>query len=253
MQSEAARRWQRAKQLFDLVIDRPPGERSRLLASECGTDSELLSEVESLIESYERSPDFLEQSPVPPDTLANQVTSTIWPEIGPRIGPWSIVREIGSGGMGHVFLAKRADDQFEKNVAIKVLRRGMESEFLLRRFRGERQILASLEHPNIARLIDGGNTPDGLPYFIMEYVEGLPVTAFCDEGNLPIAERLRIFIDICAAVQYAHDRNIIHRDLKPTNVVPKAMAHRNCWISALRGCWRTARRAIRKPPPPASE
>jgi serine/threonine protein kinase/Tol biopolymer transport system component/Flp pilus assembly protein TadD len=219
MQSEAARKWQRAKELFDLVIARDPGERFRILEIECGTDAELLREVQSLIEIHENSPDFMEASPAPLDLLSIQETSPLASEIGSRIGPWSIVTEIGRGGMGTVFLARRADDVFEKNVAIKVVRRSVASDFILQRFRSERQILATLEHPNIARLIDGGSTAEGLPYFIMEYVEGLPLTTFCNNRNLAIRDRVRIFLDVCAAVQYAHQRNIVHRDLKPTNVL----------------------------------
>jgi non-specific serine/threonine protein kinase/serine/threonine-protein kinase len=136
-----------------------------------------------------------------------------------RIGPYKLMREVGSGGMGSVYLAVRADDQFQKRVAIKLVRRGMDSDLILRRFRRERQILASLDHPNIARLLDGGTTEDGLPYFVMEYVEGSRLYEYADNRKLNTADRLEIFRTICSAVQYAHQNLIVHRDLKPGNIL----------------------------------
>ena len=121
--------------------------------------------------------------------------------------------------MGSVYLAVRADDEYKKRVAIKLIKRGMDTDFIVRRFRNERQILASLDHPHIARLFDGGTTDDGLPYFVMEYVEGHPIYRYCDEHKLSINDRLRLFREVCEAVQYAHDNLVIHRDLKPTNIL----------------------------------
>lgn len=138
---------------------------------------------------------------------------------GRRIGAYAIVREIGRGGMGAVYLAKRADGEFEKQVAIKVLKRGTDTDEVLRRFRAEREILARLEHPNISRLLDAGTTDDGLPYFVMEYVEGKPITRYADEHQLSIVDRLKLFRIVCAAVSYAHQNLVIHRDLKPGNVL----------------------------------
>ena len=137
---------------------------------------------------------------------------------GEKIGVYRIIREIGRGGMGAVFLAERADEQFKKYVAIKILKRGMDSYVLLRYFRGERQILASFDHPNIARVFDGGNTKSGLPYFVMEYVEGKEIDQYCDEQNLSITQRLDLFQQVCAAVSYAHRHSVIHRDIKPSNI-----------------------------------
>ena len=140
--------------------------------------------------------------------------------LGPdrRIGPYKLIRELGHGGMGTVFLAARADEQFEKRVALKVVR-GSDSEEVVRFFRRERQILAGLEHPNICRLLDGGSTEEGLPYFVMEYVEGEPIDHFCDERKLSIPERLNLFEGVCSAVQYAHRSLVVHRDLKPGNIL----------------------------------
>jgi eukaryotic-like serine/threonine-protein kinase len=139
-----------------------------------------------------------------------------------RVGPYRLIREIGHGGMGTVYLGVRDDDAYQKRVAIKVLKRGMDTEAIVRRFRHERQILASLEHPFIAGLLDGGTTPDGRPYFAMEYVEGQPIADYCDNRRLDTRARLKLFRDVCAAVQYAHQNLIIHRDIKPANVLVTA-------------------------------
>ncbi len=141
---------------------------------------------------------------------------------GRLIGPYKIIRKIGHGGMGSVFLAARADDQYRKQVAIKLVKRGMDTDFIVSRFLSERQILASLDHPNIASLFDGGATADGLPYFVMEDIEGLPINEYCDTHNLSTTERLKLFSIVCAAVHYAHRKHIIHRDIKPTNILVTA-------------------------------
>ena len=121
--------------------------------------------------------------------------------------------------MGTAYLAERADDAFQKLVAIKLIKRGMDTDAILRRFRHERQILAGLSHPNIAMLLDGGTTDDGLPYFVMEYVDGHPIDVYCHEHRLPISERLRLFVSVCGAVHYAHEMRVVHRDLKPSNIL----------------------------------
>src|SRR4029077_6398714 len=127
--------------------------------------------------------------------------------------------EIGRGGMGAVFLAERADDEYQKRVAIKLIKRGMDTDSVLRHFRNERQILASFDHPNIARLFDGGTTENGLPYFVMECVEGLAIDRYCNTHGLSISERLKLFLEVCAAVSYAHRHTVIHRDIKPSNIL----------------------------------
>jgi serine/threonine-protein kinase len=143
-------------------------------------------------------------------------------EAGRPVGSYRILSEVGHGGMGAVYLAVRDDDEFKKRVAIKLLRRGMATDDLVRRFRNERQILASIDHPNIARLLDGGTTEEGLPYFLMEYVEGEPIDRYCDGHGLSVAERLELFRTVCAAVHFAHQNLVVHRDLKPGNILVTA-------------------------------
>ncbi len=175
------------------------------------------AEVESLLRHDKPAAEFIEES-------AFEVTARLLAEdeteanAERRIGSYKILREIGRGGMGVVYLAER-DDEYRKQVAIKLIKRGMDTDAVLQRFRHERQILANLEHPNIARLLDGGTTDDGLPYFVMEYIEGLPVDTYCDKHKLTTDERLKLFRTVCAAVTYAHQNLVIHRDLKPINIL----------------------------------
>src|SRR5205807_10531506 len=142
--------------------------------------------------------------------------------IGRRIGVYQIVEEIGHGGMGEVYRDIRADGQYDKQVAIKLVRAGFDTAAVLERFRHERQILASLDHPNIARLHDGGTTEDGIPYLVMELIEGTPIDAYCEKHDVSVSDRLKLFTQVCAAVQYAHQRLVIHRDIKPSNILVTA-------------------------------
>jgi len=161
-------------------------------------------------------------------TYPHDARTTVAPEVPSdvgqdgRLGPYRLIREIGHGGMGTVYLGVRDDDAFQKRVAIKVLNRGMDTDSIVRLFRHERQILASLEHPFIASLLDGGSTPDGRPYFAMEYVEGQPIVDYCDTQRLDTPARLALFRHVCTAVQYAHQNLVIHRDIKPANVLVTA-------------------------------
>ena len=159
-----------------------------------------------------------------PHDAHTTVTAEVLPDVSHdgRLGVYRLIREIGHGGMGTVYLGVRDDDAFQKRVAIKVLKRGMDTDSIVRRFRHERQILASLEHPFIASLLDGGSTPDGRPYFAMEYVEGQPIVDYCDTNRLDTPARLALFRHVCTAVQYAHQNLVIHRDLKPANVLVMA-------------------------------
>lgn len=222
-------RWKQIEDIFGEAVDLPAGaERASLLAERCGADSELRAEVEKLLAADEEAGEFIADPAVDLrrvtsiERLAAAVAATevdVAPMTGRRIGSYRVVHEIGRGGMGAVYLAMRADDEFRKQVAIKLIKRGMDTDFVLRRFRNERQILASLDHHNIARLLDGGTTDDGLPYFVMEFIQGLPVDVYSDKARLTLAERLRLFRRVCEAVGYAHQNLIIHRDIKPSNIL----------------------------------
>jgi non-specific serine/threonine protein kinase/serine/threonine-protein kinase len=209
-------RYQQVKQIFYQAVELPPADRGAFLAQNCLGDEELRRQVEMMLGSDTEKTTFLDAPAVKPVTRLFVPSEEDVPK---RIGPYEIQREIGRGGMGAVFLASRADDQYRKQVAIKVVLRERENTQVLERFRRERQILANLDHPNIALLLDGGATPEGLPYLVMEYVEGLPIDVFCDQNRLGVAARLRIFLTVCSAIQHAHQNLVIHRDLKPGNIL----------------------------------
>ncbi len=219
--------WQRLEAILDQVLEAAPEARAALLEEICGNDSELREEVEVLLaaDAQAEAGGFL-GAPAPEyaATLIREVGDASIPPKedrleGKRIGPYQIVQQIGSGGMGAVFLAQRADGQFDQHVALKIVRRDLDTQELLQRFLQERQILARFEHPNIARLLDGGVTQNGVPYFAMEYVKGTQITHYADAKRFSIDERLRLFLDVCGAVHYAHRNLIVHRDLKPSNIL----------------------------------
>ena len=212
-----AERFQLIERLFQECMERDLSARTAFLAEACGGDVLLRREVETLLAADPEAGAVLASAVRHGAGLLLDQGS--WE--GRRIGPYQIVREVGRGGMGVVFLAHRSDEQFEQRVAIKLVA-GMQAESLLARFRQERQILAGLEHPNIARLLDGGATAEGLPYLVMEYVEGEPLLSYCDRRRLPVRERVNLFRQVCSAVQYAHQNLIVHRDLKPGNILVSA-------------------------------
>ncbi|MCM3874007.1 MAG: protein kinase [Pyrinomonadaceae bacterium] len=214
-------RWQQISEVFNAAMEREPEEREVFLDQACSRDQTLRREVESLITHDEQECGVIDNLPfeIPAQLLSDDSTEKI---LGSLIGQYKIIREISRGGMGAIYLAARADDQYEKQVAIKLVKRGMDTEFIVRRFLSERQILAGLDHPNIGRLFDGGVTGDGRPYFVMEYIEGLPIGEYCDAHQLDTIKRLELFRTACAAVEYAHQRHVVHRDLKPTNILVTA-------------------------------
>jgi eukaryotic-like serine/threonine-protein kinase len=216
----ASDRFHRADAVFDRALDLPTEERAAFVARECAADPDLLAAVHRLLSAYDRSGNFLE-SPAAAIAapLIDPPSGAGTPDAPAHVGPFRVVREIGRGGMGAVYLAERDDGQFEQRVALKLVRGGFGSEHLVRRFLAERRILAALEHVNIARLVDGGVTADGMPYFAMEYVDGEPILAYCDRRALGVVGRLRLFLDVCGAVQYAHRNLVVHRDLKPGNIL----------------------------------
>src|ERR1043166_9104711 len=213
-------RRQQVEEIFQTALDLPLARRASYLSDACGGDASLHREVVNLLTYHESGERSLEDliSPPPQNRSSDTLTDPIDPMLGRRLGAYRIQREVGRGGMGAGYEATRADKEFTKRVAIKLVKRGMDTDFILRRFRKERQILAALDHPNIALLLDGGTTEDGLPYFVMEFIEGQPLYRYCDEHKLTIAERLRLFLSICDAVQYAHEKQVVHRDIKPSNV-----------------------------------
>jgi TolB-like protein/Tfp pilus assembly protein PilF/tRNA A-37 threonylcarbamoyl transferase component Bud32 len=210
--------WSRVKELFWAALERAPDQRYAFLRDACGGNQSLRTEVESLLAANEQPASVL-QRPLPlPDSPL--LAFTAFP--GLRLGAYELIREIGHGGMATVYLALRADGQYRKRVAIKLVRHHAHADEIQRRFRTERQALAALDHPNIVRLLDGGSTEDGLPYLVMDYVEGLPIDQYCDSHNLSVTQRLDLFRTVCAAVQYAHEQLVIHRDLKPGNILVSA-------------------------------
>lgn len=228
-----AKRWQQIEDIFQTALDLPDDERDEYVRRECGDDLELLAEVKKLVARYETDESFLE-SPVWTDSamfqpslkqeIASSLDKIAAPEkaesfVGQQIGVYRLTEELGRGGMGMVFLAERADGEFKQKVAVKLIKRGMDSDFIIRRFRHERQILAALNHPNIARLLDGGTTADDLPYFVMEYVEGKSFFKFCAAKKFDLRRKIELFLQVCSAIAYAHKRKIIHRDIKPTNIL----------------------------------
>jgi eukaryotic-like serine/threonine-protein kinase len=207
--------WQRVQTLFLESVEMPTEERSRFLQFSCASEPWMLSEVESLLAADVNSGALIEAA-------VQGVAASFFDThdlIGERLGIYRIVREIGRGGMGSVYLALRDDREYQKEVAIKIVRRGMDTADVLKRFRYERQILAGLEHPYIARLFDGGSTPDGVPFFVMEYIKGSPVDAFCREQSLDSKAICELFLLILEAVAYAHRNLVVHRDLKPVNIL----------------------------------
>jgi serine/threonine protein kinase len=210
-------RWQQVKGVLASILDADPGERSAYLDRACEGDPLLRLEVESLLAADQVSESaFLN---VPLMEVASSHDSDAKARIGRRIGPYHLVEEIGVGGMGEVYRAFRADDQYRQQVAIKLVRAGHDSRFVVSRFKNERQILANLNHPNIARLLDGGTAEDGAPYFAMELIEGDPIDQYCESNRLSTTQRLKLFLQVCSAVQYAHQHLIIHRDIKPSNIL----------------------------------
>jgi eukaryotic-like serine/threonine-protein kinase len=218
-----AERWTDVKAWLDRALEQPDAGRTAWLAAQM-VDPDVRAEVLSLLDSSARASGFLEGSALDEPGAAEavcdatEVFSAQLPN-GYRLGPYQILRAIGEGGMGTVYLGARADDAFEKHVAIKLVRLGGSSAVLADRLRQERRVLAVLEHPNIARLLDGGTTPAGVPYVVMEHVEGVPIDTFCEEHYLSAIERVRLVQGVCQAVQHAHVHLIVHRDIKARNIL----------------------------------
>ncbi len=203
--------WQRIKEIVYEAVELRRDERQAYLERACNGDATLRREVETLVAASDQAGTFLDQAAPSRGPVDEDLS-------GSTIGPYRLTVEIGRGGMGIVYRAVR-EDEYRQFVAVKIVKRGLNADDLLARFRHERQILALLNHPNIARMLDGGTTPDGRPYFVMELVAGQPIDTYCDDNQLGIKERLRLFVKVCAAVAHAHRHLVIHRDLKPANIL----------------------------------
>ncbi|HET8940522.1 MAG TPA: protein kinase [Rudaea sp.] len=217
-------RWEHIGDIFERLLGVPQTRRRELLDELCESDQELRKIVVSMLESEDSA-----QRADDSDAAINAAVAYLGAQsrideamAGTRIGPWRLERKIGSGGMGVVWLAARADGQFEQRAALKLIKRGMDSDAVLSRFLRERQILARLDHPHIAHLIDGGVAEDGRPYFAMECIDGVPLLRYCHERGETLERRIRLFLDVCEAVQFAHEQRVVHRDLKPNNILVTA-------------------------------
>ncbi|MEM7351980.1 MAG: serine/threonine-protein kinase [Acidobacteriota bacterium] len=217
--------WPQIWEVFEEALDQPPEVRAAFLDRACGGNVALRQAVEQMLAADQGADTLLDQPIFSSGRAAAQrepVAVTRQLKRGSILGAYRILRRVGQGGMSTVYLAVRNDDTFQRHVVVKLVRPGMESETILERLRTERQILASLDHPNIARLYDGGTTEDGLPYFVMEYVEGVPIDAFCEQSRLSVDERLDLFRKVCGSVHYAHQNLVVHRDIKPSNILVTA-------------------------------
>ncbi len=211
--------WEKVKEVFTAALEQPDDRRAHFLAAACGDDRAILAEVESLLAAHEEPNHLLEKNTI---DLAAQLQTGKHTYNGKRFGAYRILKEIGRGGMGTVFLAERADGEFQQEVALKIIRQSFGDAELERHFRRERQILASLSHPNIAKLIDGGVSEAGELFLAMEFIAGKPLIGFAENHQLTIEERLQLFLKVCRAVSFAHQNLIIHRDLKPSNILVSA-------------------------------
>lgn len=212
-------RWKKVEAIFNAALAFDPGEREGFVRRACGDDRELIEQVVLMLSNDENSESLFEPGVFGLLEPSTRVAPVADENINRLIGVYRLIKPLGRGGMGAVYLAERADGEFRQKVAVKLIKRGMDTDLVLRRFRHERQILADLNHPNIARLLDGGTTSEGLPYFVMEYIDGQSILKYCDERKLSIKERLRLFLQICSAVKFAHQKTIIHRDIKPNNIL----------------------------------
>ncbi|MEZ4417001.1 MAG: protein kinase [Gemmatimonadota bacterium] len=213
-------RWEQVSAILDEALEVSPEEVAPLLDARCGDDADLRREVEQMLEACAKAEHLMDRPPaLSVRGMISGAESRGQIEVGDIVGAYRILDLLGRGGMGAVYLAERADGEFERQVALKVVKRGMDSEEILERFRSERQILAGLEHPNIAGLLDGGITADGRPFFAMELAVGEPIDQYCDRLRLPLEQRIELFVTVCEAVQHAHRNLIVHRDLKPGNII----------------------------------
>ncbi|AHG89668.1 protein kinase [Gemmatirosa kalamazoonensis] len=214
--SDVAARWRRASDIVDAALDLDAASRERLVAERCADDAELAADVRRWLAAADEPASMFDAPPLPPGGLS---PPRVGLTEGTHVGPWRVVRFVGAGGMGEVYEAERADGAFARRAALKIVRDSVDRARLSGRFRRERELLAGLDHPGIARLLDGGVTADGSPYYAMEFVDGVPIDAWCDARRLDVRGRVALLRQVCGAVRYAHQRLVVHRDLKPSNVL----------------------------------
>jgi len=212
----------RIRAIYEAALAKDAAERAAFLDQECQGDEAIRQQVDLLLAARQRMPDWLNEPLLAPAQIVDSPADSPPRMEGRQLSSYKLVREIGRGGMGSVYLAERSDGAFRKQVAIKLVQPGVNGADVLARFRHEREILASLDHPGIARLLDAATTEEGLPYFVMEFVDGRPIDRWCDERKLNVTQRLQLFRSVCDAVQYAHQRLVVHRDLKPGNILVTA-------------------------------
>src|SRR5262245_22761438 len=206
--------------VFAAALELPAGERTAFLVRECGDDQTLKARVEALLRADSEAGNFLEQPPPDAGLLS---ANTIGEKPGDHIGRYTLLQQIGEGGCGVVFMAEQ-EEPVRRQVALKIIKPGMDTKSVIARFEIERQALALMDHPDIAKVFDAGATEDGRPYFVMELVEGVRITDYCDQHSLSTKARLELFVQVCDAIQHAHQKGIIHRDIKPSNILVTAGA-----------------------------
>src|SRR5256886_2330968 len=211
----------REEALFTLAVEKPAAERAAFLDRECSGDAELRQRVEALLGAHAKAGEFLNEPPAAVSAKTFVITTGMVPvteKAGDRIGRYKLLQQIGEGGCGVVYMAEQ-EEPVRRRVALKVIKLGMDTKSVIARFEAERQALALMDHPNIARVLDAGATETGRPYFVMELVRGIKITEYCDQNKLATDERLKLFVQVCHAIQHAHQKGIIHRDIKPSNIL----------------------------------
>jgi serine/threonine protein kinase len=212
-------KFQRVKDIFLVAAEKAgPGERKEYLREACGGDAALRQRVEALLRRHEQAGGFLEPPAFEAATLTSPAFVPAGAAAGTRVAPYELLEQIGEGGMGSVWMAEQ-QQPVQRKVTLKIIKPGMDTREVVARFEAERQALALMDHPNIARVLDGGTTEAGRPYFVMELVKGTPITRSCDEQQLTLRQRLELFVPVCQALQHAHQKGVIHRDVKPSNVL----------------------------------
>src|SRR5688572_25464201 len=208
----------RHAEIFESVVGLSPADRNAWLAEACGDDATLRERVQSLLNAHDQANSFMESAPADLKPVKPGCEAVLEEKPGDRIGRYKLLQKIGEGGCGVVYMAEQ-EESVRRRVAVKVIKLGMDTKAVIARFEAERQALARMEHPNIARVLDAGATASGRPFFVMELVRGLKITDYCDQSNLSTEQRLNLFIKVCQAIQHAHQKGIIHRDIKPSNIL----------------------------------